>query len=142
MSLTKRTNPDVMFPAFSTVFDEFMNDFAGRSGGHVHRFLPAVNIMETENDFRLEVAAPGLSKESFSLHADHKQLIVSAERKEETDNKTRYARKEFSYKSFKRTFALPDFVDIDKISAKYEDGLLKIVVPKREEVKPRTIEIS
>jgi HSP20 family protein len=142
MSLTKWTNPDVMFPAFSTVFDEFLGDFSGRAGGSLYKFVPAVNIMETENEFLLEVAAPGMNREAFNLHVDHKQLTVSASQQDENETKGKYARQEFNYKSFKRTFALPDFVDIDKIHANYEDGLLKIMVPKREEVKPRTIQIS
>ena len=140
MSVTKWNNSDVMFPAFSNVLDEFLGDFDKVSNGQ--KMVPAVNILETEDDFTLEVAAPGMSKENFNLHVDHKQLTISGEQKEEIQNKGKYARREFSYKSFKRSFILPDFVDIEKINASYEDGVLKITVPKREEVKPRTIEIS
>jgi HSP20 family protein len=140
MSLTKWNNSDVMFPAFSNVLDEFLGDFTSRSGS-MDKAIPAVNILETENDFMLEVAAPGMSKEQFNLYVDHKQLTISAEQKEEV-NKGKYARREFNYKSFKRSFLLPDFVDIEKVNATYEDGVLKIVIPKREEVKPRTIDIS
>jgi HSP20 family protein len=140
MSVTKWNNSDVMFPAFSNVLDEFLGDI--NRAGNVHKLVPAVNILETEDDFTLEVAAPGMSRESFNLHVDHKQLTISGEQKEETESKGKYAHREFSYKSFKRSFMLPDFVDIENINASYEDGLLKITVPKREEVKPRTIEIS
>ncbi len=139
MSLTKQNGTDVMFPSFSNLLEEFMADALPAT--QLHKSVPAVNIQETENEFLLEVAAPGLSKEHFNLHIEQKRLTISASA-EENRAKGKYARREFNYTSFRRVFALPDFVNTEHIHATYENGLLKIVVPKREEVKPRTIQIS
>ncbi len=142
MSLVRWNNSDMMFPALSTILDEFLGDVNTVNGSNINRYVPAVNIFETENDFQLEIAAPGMRKEHFNIHVDDKKLTISAEQKEEAESKVKYARKEFGYKTFKRTFALPNSVNIDKISASYEDGILKLTVPKKEEVKPRTIAIA
>lgn len=107
---------------------------------------PAVNVLETSEGFRIEVAAPGLQKSDFKLNLDHNRLTISAEKEkkgEETNEK--YTRREFSYSSFQRTFTLPTTVDGEKINATYVDGVLNVELPKREEakVKPsRTIEIA
>ncbi|HEV2831196.1 MAG TPA: Hsp20/alpha crystallin family protein, partial [Hanamia sp.] len=96
----------------------------------------------------VEVAAPGMSKKDFKVELDGNTLTISSEKSREEENKEdeRYSRKEFSYQSFQRTFTLQkDVVDIDKIEAKYENGLLYLVIPKKEEAKqkaPRLIEIS
>lgn len=140
MSLTKQKGTDVMFPSFSNPLEEFMNS-AFQTGANLHKSVPAVNIWETEDEFMLEVAAPGLSKEHFNLHVEQKRITISAN-VEESKMRGKYARREFDYTSFKRVFALPDFVNIENIHASYEDGLLKIVIPKTEEVKPRTIQIA
>jgi HSP20 family protein len=141
MSLTKRNDSDVMFPSFSNLLDEFMSDTLPRAAAGSPRLVPAVNILETENEFILEVAAPGLRKENFNLHVEQKRLSISAQA-EETKQEGKYARREFGYHSFKRVFALPDFVNIDAIQASYEDGILRISIAKREEVKPRNIQIA
>jgi HSP20 family protein len=140
MTLTKLNDSNVMFPSISSLLDEFMSDTLPRTAG-AHSLVPAVNILETENDFVWEVAAPGLRKENFTLHVEHKRLAISANA-EEPKQEGKYARREFGYHSFKRVFALPDFVNTDQIQASYQDGILRISVPKREEVKPRTIEIA
>jgi HSP20 family protein len=129
-----------MFPAFSHLLNEFMGDTLPTGSTSSTRLVPAVNILETENEFILEVAAPGLRKENFTLHVEQKRLAISAQA-DETRQEGKYARREFNYHSFKRVFALPDFVNTEAIRALYEDGILKISVPKREEVKPRTIQI-
>lgn len=140
MSLTKWTDSDVMFPSFSNLLDEFMDDALPRTATGLPKMVPAVNILETDNEYMLEVAAPGLRKENFELHVEQKRLAISAHA-DEPNQEGKYARREFSYHSFKRVFALPDFVNLDNIQASYEDGILKISIPKREEVKPRTIQI-
>jgi HSP20 family protein len=107
---------------------------------------PAVNIIEEENLFRVEVAAPGVSKENFNVHVEKNILEISSEKKEETVTKSqKYLRKEFSYSEFKRTFSLPSYVDAEKINATHKDGVLTVEIPKRDEAKvnPRKqIEIS
>lgn len=109
--------------------------------------IPAVNIKENADNFTVEVAAPGMKKEDFKISLDGDTLTISSEKstqEEKTDE--RYARKEFSYQSFQRTFNLHDeVVDKDKIEAKYENGLLHLIIPKKEEAKQkqaRQIEIT
>lgn len=109
--------------------------------------LPAVNIREDNDNYELEVAAPGLTKKDFHVELNDDKLIISAEKDEKyEENETNYARREFSYQSFKRTFALPErMVNGDKISARYDDGVLHITIPKTEEAKaksPKQIEIK
>lgn len=107
---------------------------------------PAVNIVENEDGYRIEVAAPGLQKSDFKLDLDHNRLTISAQKEEKSEEKKdKYTRREFSYSSFQRSFTLPTTVDGEKISATYTDGVLLVQLPKREEakVKPqRTIEIA
>lgn len=108
--------------------------------------LPKVNIKETKDVFILDVVAPGLEKSDFKIDIDKKALTITSEVKEDaTEDDTAFTRREFSFSAFKRTFSLPDTVDDTKIEAKYTAGILKVVLPKREEAKekpPRTIEIS
>jgi HSP20 family protein len=132
-----------------SVFDGFFGNEYKNWGYDSESFrstLPSVNVKESEDGYELEVAAPGLKKDDFKINLEKDVLTISSEKKEEkTDNKG-YTRKEFSYTSFERSFTLPENkVDYDKVSAKYEDGVLRIGLPKREEakVKPaRAIEIA
>ena len=108
--------------------------------------VPAVNIKESETGFKLELFAPGLKKEDFNIEIDQRMLSISSEIQTETeeDNET-YSRKEFSFTSFKRTFNLPETVNFDAIEANYENGILSLRLPKREEALPkpkRLIEIA
>jgi HSP20 family protein len=97
---------------------------------------PAVNIIEGNQDFKVEVAAPGLCKEDFKVHVEKNILEISAERKEEkvSENK-KHLRKEFNYSEFKRTFSLPSSVEADKIKATHQNGILMVEIPKRDEAK-------
>ena len=110
--------------------------------------IPAVNIHESDENFIVEVAAPGKSKEDFKIELDNDVLTISAEDKidkEASDKNGKYTRREFSYSTFKRAFSLPDTVDSSKISANYNNGVLEIGLPKKEEAKvqaKRMIEIS
>ncbi len=108
--------------------------------------LPKVNIAETNDDFRVEVAAPGMKKEDFRVELDNDMLSIRSEAAaKDGEKEAQYTRREFSYQSFKRTFYLPNTVETDKIKAKYSDGILYLVIPKKEEArkKPvRTIAIS
>lgn len=111
--------------------------------------LPAVNVSETNDAFMIEVAAPGMKREDFHVELDNNLLTISSDReqeKKEKQNGNLYTRREFSYQSFQRSFALPENrIEGDKIFAKYTDGILHITVPKKEEAKikpPKQIAIS
>jgi len=101
--------------------------------------LPAVNVKESDNEFIIEVAAPGMNRDDFKLELDNNMLTISSERednREEKDKAGNYTRREFSYQSFQRSFTLPsDKVDGERIAARYENGILTINVPKRETAK-------
>ena len=100
--------------------------------------VPAVNIRESENDFQVEVAAPGMEKKDFNINLDNNVLTISSEKeekKEEKDKKGNYTKREFSYSSFERSFTMPDSVDVEKIAAAYNDGVLNITLPKHQEAK-------
>lgn len=135
--LTKRSKrfPDV--PSFlSGFFDDdpfFSRDWFPRMREDWGN-MPAANVKETDKAFSIELAVPGLEKEDFTIDIDRGLMTVSAERKEEKEDKDDgYTRQEFSYSSFKRTFQLPDIVEEDDIKAKYDNGLLMLTLPKKEE---------
>lgn len=123
------------------------NDFFGdewMSMQHKHASVPAINIIENEKDFRVELAVPGTTKEDFkvNVNADN-ELVISLEKRSEKEEKEgdkdkkeghrgTYLRREFSYTSFQQSFSLPDDVDRQKISAKVENGVLTIDLPKKE----------
>lgn len=133
------------------VFQDFFNTAVNRSiadifGNDSAMTQPSVNILETADDFKLDVAAPGLEKSDFNISVEDNKLMISAQKeynKEETTDK--FTRKEFNYSSFTRSFDLPDFVDSEQIKAGYENGILRLTLPKKPEAKSqpqRTIEIS
>jgi HSP20 family protein len=101
--------------------------------------LPAVNVMETPDDFRIEVAAPGMKRDDFKVELDNNILSISSERQEENEKNDKdgtFARREFSYQGFQRSFTLlSDKVEGDKIQARYADGILHITIPKKEEAR-------
>lgn len=143
MTLVKRNSS--LFPTFSSIFDDFFTNDWGLKNSPLAT-VPAVNIREDENAFTVELAAPGKNKEDFNINLDHNVLTISSESKNEKEEKNaNYTRREFSYSSFQRSFVLPNSVDSDKISASYENGVLHITIPKKEEAKKkpvRTIEIA
>jgi HSP20 family protein len=132
MILAKRN-----YRAFDNIFDEFLNSWPKESWA-----TPAVNVHETNDAFHLEVAAPGLKKEDFKISYDKGLLTVSFEKKNETEEKEyKTHRKEFAVTSFKRSFNVDEKIDVENIQAKYEDGILKLLLPKKEEVKVAPKEI-
>ncbi|ELR73224.1 Small heat shock protein [Fulvivirga imtechensis AK7] len=147
MSLIRRNGDLFNLPS---LFDDFFTrDFnrGGSSFSSTGTSIPAVNIRETNDDFEVEMAAPGMTKKDFRIELDGTLLTISSERgSEREENEGNYNRREFSYQSFQRSFTLPkEVVDIDKIKAKYENGMLYLRIPKREEAKqkpPRVIDIS
>ena len=100
--------------------------------------VPAVNIKEDENNFEIEVAAPGLSKDDFKVTMEKNILTVSSEKElKKEEEKENFLSKEFSYNSFCRSFSVPDTIDVDKIKATHQNGVLKIELPKRDEAKTK-----
>jgi HSP20 family protein len=150
MSIIKRNSE--LFPSFPTFFNDFWTrdlfDREQSNYSNTGTTIPAVNIQETGDAFLVEMAAPGMNKKDFKIELDGNLLTISSEMKQEHEDRedSKFNRKEFSYQSFQRTFTLSkDVVDADKIEAKYENGLLRLRIPKREEVKqkpPRMINIS
>ncbi|QKJ29238.1 Hsp20/alpha crystallin family protein [Mucilaginibacter mali] len=143
MTLVKFNNghKPAVNPWFSDVFNAIAND--SFINDKLQTKVPAVNIAETENEFHIELAAPGLKKEDFKISLDKDVLSVSVEKKSEnTDETKKYSKREYSYKSFVRSFTLPDSVDYAKIDAEYTDGILKLTVAKKEEAKIQSREIA
>ena len=126
------------------VFDELFNSFPAVRGNEVKsNSVTQVNINESDNGYSLEFNAPGRNKEDFKINVDKGLLTVSYEKKEETETKEHKSiRKEFSFQSFKRSFSLDEKVNAEGIEAKYENGILKVFLPKKEEVKVAPKEIS
>jgi HSP20 family protein len=134
------------------IFDDFFNrdvfDWNNSNYSDTNTTIPAVNIKETAENYEVQVAAPGMTKDDFKVELDGNSLTISSEKSQQNEQKEgeRFSRKEFSYQSFQRTFNLQkDVVDIDKIQAKYDNGILHLLIPKKEEVKqkpPRRIQIS
>jgi HSP20 family protein len=139
---------NVLNPWFNDLFESYFNDSL-ISDKMISR-VPAVNISETENEYQIELAAPGLQKENFKISIEKNILSISADKKDaskeplkEKKNETKkYNRIEYSYSSFVRSFTLPETIDHAKIDAEYAEGILKITIAKKEEAKLLTREIS
>ena len=137
MALVKFSN---QYPTwFDRFFDNDMFDWSTRNFSATNTTLPSVNIKESTDDFEIEVAAPGLDKKDFRIELNHGVLTISSEKKNENETKRgqQFTRREFSYQSFTRSFTLPETVYDEKISAKYDNGVLKVIIPKKEEAKPK-----
>ena len=121
-----------LFPFAPLYSDLFENNFLGSKFASN---LPAVNIKENEKEFKVEVAAPGLKKEDFKITTEDGLINISAEHEESKEEKEEdYTMKEYNFNSFSRTFALPENVKDDDIKAMYEDGILKLNLPKKAEM--------
>lgn len=150
MTLVKRNGS--LLNSFPLLFDDFFNrdlfNWNSDNFSDTNTTIPAVNIKETPENYEVEVAAPGMTKKDFKVELDGNSLTISSEKSNQKEDREeeRYFRREFSYQSFQRTFTLQkDVVDVDKIEAKYENGLLHLLIPKKEEAKqkpPRLIQIS
>ena len=119
----------------SELMEDFDRNFFARNN-ESRGMAPSVNIREHEENFLLDLAAPGLKKEDFKINLDNNVLTISSEMKEENEEKNeKFTRREFYFNSFSRSFTLPKTIDLDKIKADYKDGILSIALPKREEAK-------
>ena len=142
MSLVKRENYS---PTWSSFFNDFLNrdwyDWNNQNYSLTNTTIPAVNIKETENEFEVDMAAPGMAKDDFRIELNNSVLTISSEKQSENETKDgkNVTRREFSYQSFSRSFTLPAIVETEKITAKYENGLLKVNIPKKEEAKPKPL---
>lgn len=150
MTLLKRNvaRPDQMPLLFDDFFNRDLFNWGNSNFSDTNTTIPAINIKETAESYEVEVAAPGMAKEDFKIELNGNSLTIISEKSNHTESKegVRFSRKEFSYQSFQRTFTLQkDVVDVEKIEAKYENGLLQLLIPKKEEAKPkppRLIQIS
>ncbi len=122
------------------------NDVADFAGQDFVISVPAINIFETDTDYRIDVAAPGLSKKDFDVVAQEKLLTITAKvNAPHTEEKGRYNRREFNFGTFRRSFSMPETIELDAISAHYKNGILEIRLPKKSEAhlnKNRQIKIS
>jgi HSP20 family protein len=147
MALVKRNE---LFPVWSNLFNDFFDkdifDWSDKHFSSTNTTVPAVNIKESDSNFEVEMAVPGMTKDDFKIKLENNLLCISSEKNFENETKEgKYSRKEFSYQSFSRSFTLPVSADESSIKAKYENGILKVEIPKKEEAKPkppRVISIS
>jgi len=145
MSLVRFSNQvPSMFDRF---FEGDLFDWSNRNFSNTNTTLPSVNIKENPDEFKVEVAAPGFDKGDFKLELNHDVLTISSEKQMENEIKDdeHFSKREFSYQSFTRSFTLPNIADSERIDANYENGILKVSIPKKEESKPkpsRMIEIK
>jgi len=137
-------------PWFPSMFDDFFTEPFFSGYGFDYRKIgceiPAVNIHESNKEFLFEMAAPGLKKEDFSIDLEHDNITISCNKEMDTEKvEDKYTKREFNYFQFQRVFTLPESVDAGKIKANYEDGILKVHLPKKslavEKIK-REIKIS
>lgn len=142
MGLLTRSN-ERMSSSIPSFIDSFFNrdwsDWNNMNFSGTNSTLPACNIVEENDHFVIEVAAPGLKRDDFKVSIVNNQLLVSSEKKMEDEKSSKgYSRHEFSYESFQRAFSLPEGqIHGENITAKYENGILYITLPKREEVRSK-----
>ncbi len=142
MALIKysRPNVDLQSKNFSDILDEFFNESLNY---RKDSFMPSVDISETENEFEVSVALPGMKKEDITVDLENGRLSISGERKfENEENGKNFHRVESSFGSFNRSFQLPDTINEDSIEAKYNNGVLNITIAKSEEKVKKQIKIS
>lgn len=134
MTLIKWQHRNPLADMVNNLFDNDLGDFFGK------RFSdPAANIIENNESFELYIAAPGMTKDDFKINLENNILTISSEMQDEKREEGKnYTRKEFYYGSFSRSFTLPKTIDLDKIKADYDNGILKIGLPKKEEAKVDT----
>lgn len=138
MTLIRRVNNN--YPLFQNWFEDLMG---GTDYGLFYKQranVPAVNISENENSFEIAFAAPGLTKSDFTINLENDVLTVKSEKSNgNNEESTNYTRKEFNYTAFQRSFTLPKTADSEKIKAEYQNGILNIEIPKKEEAKAKPV---
>jgi HSP20 family protein len=136
-ALAKKTERMPLF------FDDFFKPWNGLFEGGLfgkEMTVPAVNITEQKDDYQVSLAVPGMKKDDFNIDVEGNMITISSEKEDSKEEKDkRFTRKEYSYSSFSRSFTLPDEVNKEKIDAKYEEGILKLLLPKKEEAKKAAV---
>ena len=144
MTFVKVNNP--INKTFDGLMNELFNELPVNFGKSIREdvlHFPPANIVEKADLYKIELAAPGMQKADFNVKLDGKILTISAEKKAETTSENeKMIRKEFGYKAFKRSFTLDEKIDATNITAKYENGILNLELPKKEEVKNGAKEIT
>ena len=150
MTLTVKKNGSLLPSIVSDFFErdrifpdlfDLENNFLNRM--NMESRIPSANIIENSKDYKIELAAPGFQKKDFKIEAENNYLTISSQKEvEKKEEKEDYRRREFSYNAFSRSFQLPENCIADKINAKYEDGLLKLSIPKKEVSAPSKKEIK
>jgi HSP20 family protein len=135
-----------LFPSLPSLLEDFFNrDWADSSlaNGNYSATLPGVNVQETNEEYLIDVAAPGMKRDEFKVELDNNVLTISSQREEsykEQDQARNYTRREFNYQSFQRSFTLPENKVVgEKISARYTDGILHITIPKKDDAKVKPV---
>lgn len=124
---------DFVPTTFSNMIDRFFNESLSRSGGSAYSFVPKVDVIENEKAFELHLAVPGMNKDEFKIDLNDNYLTVSGERKfTKPKDENNFHLIETAYGTFSRSFSLPENVDAEKISARYTNGILEVVIPKDE----------
>jgi HSP20 family protein len=138
--------PSLESKSINNFFDDFITkdlfDWTDRNFAALGSNLPSVNLKETDTKIEVELAAPGMKREDFKVEIDNDILMISSEKedqKEEVNKKENYIRREFNYQTFSRTFSLPETIDENKIEATYKDGILHVVVGKKEGIQKRML---
>ena len=132
MNLIRKQTP------FFSLVDEFVNQDWNTKLHPSSTTSPAVNIIERETQFDIELAVPGMQKDNFEIEMEEGILSITANQEEEkASEKEKFTRREFSYNSFRRSFNVPDSVDLSKIDANYSEGVLHISLPERKEALPQ-----
>ena len=131
MNLLKRQNSDL-----NSLFDELIFN---RDWNIQKLSLPAVNIIEVGDHFDIQLATPGMKKSDFQIEVEEGVLIISSDTDiQSNETETSFTRREFGYHSFKRSFNIPDTINVDRISASYKEGILTVSLPKKEEALPQS----
>ena len=130
MNLVRKHNS----PFFPALFDEWLSNEWLPSSTLPTKQLPAVNIQETDTSFLLELAAPGFKKEDLQVEVEKDILSISSKSDAAAEEDAQYTRKEYGYRSFRRTFTIPESVDSKKIEAQYKEGILEVKLPKKKEM--------
>lgn len=138
MNLIKRNS---FAPSSTSLLDDFFTrDLFDWSRTEGNGMVPRVNIREDNDAFHVEISAPGMKKEDFNVELDNDMLTVSSEVSDrQEEEKHSYTRREFSYHSFRRSFYLPNTVEVEKIDASYHDGILSLMIPKKDEAKKKPV---
>ncbi len=140
MTLVKWNRPSNDYPTYSKCFDNFFENDLDFFSPRAKNNLPAANVVESKEEFVIELAAPGMKKKDFNVKIENDVITIESKREEkEVKEEMNFTRREFNYSSFSRSFTLPESIDNEKIDARYEDGVLRIHLPKKEEAKVKAL---